>query len=98
MPGNFCFRVERNPDSRAIVERCEHDAVDALTEEVLDDFDLLVPIVLFHRSFPDDVDALLVPRLHRTGMDRLPELVRGALGNDGEAFLRRSGRRAGLCL
>ena len=49
-------------------------------------------IVLAQRTFPDDLDGELARRLDGAGVDRLPELVRRALGDDGDA------RRFGFAL
>src|SRR5262249_61837571 len=70
-------------DERVLVERREDDAVDVPRGESFDDLHLLFTIVFADRSLPDDVDAHAVPRLvarglHRAGVNRLPELVRGA--------------------
>ena len=40
---------------RAVVERSQDDAVDALAEEALDDLHLLLAVVFAQRSLPDDV-------------------------------------------
>ena len=61
-----------------------------------DDLDLLLAIVLAERALPDhlDVDALrlqLALGLDRAGVDGLPELVRGALRDDGDLVARLAG-------
>jgi hypothetical protein len=44
-------------DQGAIVERGEHDAVDSLRTEALDNLDLLLTIVLAQWPFPDNFDV-----------------------------------------
>src|SRR2546430_7954025 len=92
---------------RSVVERCEHDPADALTEKAFHDLHLLLAIVLAERSLPHDAHRRSLGRelargLDRPGVDALPELVRRALGNDGDrellvgagAAARREQRRA----
>src|SRR6185503_9954623 len=55
--------------------------------EVLHRLNLLIAVVLFEGSFPDHLDlgargGQFVPRLEGPGVDGLPKLVGGALGND----------------
>jgi hypothetical protein len=61
----------------------------------LADADLRLQIVFLERPLPDDLDVELFGGLGGTGVDRLPKLVRRALGDHGDAQLfRRSCRRA----
>src|SRR5262249_45816974 len=70
--------------------RRQHDGADALTGEALDDVLLFGAHVLLRRPFPDDLDvAVLLRRLQRPRVDRLPEGVRGPLGDDHDAVARR---------
>ena len=68
----------------------EDDPVDALARERLDDLHLLLAVVLAQRPLPEDLDgdALrgeVALGLDRTGVDRAPELVGRALGDEGDA-------------
>ena len=65
---------------------------DAARDGVLDLGDLRVAIVLAQRPAPRDVDAELLRRSPRPGMDALPEDVRRALRNHGDGHVAR--RRA----
>ena len=82
-PLRFLHRAHQG----AVVERCEHDPLDALAEKPLHDLYLLLPIVLAERSLPDDAHrrALgreLARRLDRPRVDALPEFVGRSLGDD----------------
>ena len=78
-------RLSHGADERLVVERREHDARDALRGERLHDVDLRFEIVFLERALPDDVDAELLRRLDRAGVDRFPELVRRALRDHRDA-------------
>src|SRR5207302_6012081 len=86
------LRLFHRSHQGAVVERGEHDAPDALTEEPLHDLHLLLAVVLAERSLPDDAHRCslgreLARRLDRPGVDALPEFVRRALGDDGDREL-----------
>jgi hypothetical protein len=76
-----------------VVERREHDGIDARADELLHDADLLGAIVLLERTLPEDFHVEFLPRLPRPGLDRLPEIMGRALGDDRDLFV--GGVRAG---
>jgi hypothetical protein len=59
-----------------------------LADEVLDNPDLAREVILDSGPVPEDFDAHFLARLYRAGVDRLPEDVGLAFGNDGDARLR----------
>ena len=74
---------------RVLVQRSQHDAVDFLRDECLDEVDLPIAVVLALGAFPKDIDRCafggqLLLRFDRPGMDRFPILMGGAFGNDGD--------------
>jgi hypothetical protein len=80
LPDRVLDRAQQGP----LVEGREHDATHAAADEVLDHGDLLGPVVLLLRTFEDHFDAELFGGHQRAHVDGLPELVSGALGNDGD--------------
>src|SRR4029077_4529319 len=86
------LRLLHRTHQGTVVERCEHDPPDALAQEPLHDLDLLLPVVFTERPLPDDAHRRslgreLPRRLDGAGVDALPELVRRALGDDGDREL-----------
>src|SRR5688572_12978500 len=83
-------RIPDRVQEGGVIERGEHDPLDAGRDEVLDDLDLLRAVVLLLGPLPLDLHAHPRPRLgvdlalglHRPGVDGLPELVRGPLRDD----------------
>src|SRR5215204_33924 len=71
-------------DERVLGRGREHDAVHAAVDGVLDDVGLPRVVGLLRRPLPDDLDARLLPRGLRAGVDALPEEVRDALRDDGD--------------
>ena len=81
------------------VERREHDPLDALADEALDDLDLLLAVVLADRALPDDADRRPGGRELGGGLlgadaDARPVLVRRAFRDDRQRQGRRATRRA----
>jgi hypothetical protein len=89
------LRLAQDRHERAIVERGQHDAVDPAREEVLHHLDLLVSIVLAHRTLPGHVRSQLAGSFDRPGVNRLPEFVRRPLGDHRDALARGRGRLGG---
>ena len=85
MPACLASNDRRN--QRRGIERRQHDAVDALGDEILHDVDLALAIVFEQRALPVDLDVAQLHSggLQRPGMHRLPEHVRRALGDHGDA-------------
>ena len=64
------------------VQGRQHDPVDPGGDRVLDELDLLDPVVLLLGPEPDHFHIpQLLGRLERAGVDRLPELVGRPLGD-----------------
>ena len=88
-------------NERFIVERREHDAIDAAADEVFDDLDLLLAVIFLQRTFPDDVygDALSGEfdlSLFGARVDGFPEFMGRAFGNDGDLIgIGRRGQNSG---
>ena len=83
----FALGVGHRRHERRGVERRQDDAVDALRHEIADDVDLPLAIVLEQGALPVNIDvAEFLGRLEGAGVHRLPEHVRRALGNHGDAI------------
>ena len=81
------FASSIGPHEGAIVERREHEPVDALAGESLDHLHLLFAVVLAQRPFPGDRDVQafglqFTLGLDRAGVDAVPELGRRAFRDD----------------
>ncbi len=74
-------RIRHRKPQRLVVRGSEDDARNTAAHEVLDLRDLGVAVVLPRGPFPDHLDAELLSGLDRAGVDRLPERMRGALGD-----------------
>ena len=68
----------------------EGDAIDVLVDEVVNDADLLAEIELSGGAVPEDLRAHFIAGLDCAGVNGLPEDVRLAFGNYGDAELRGS--------
>ena len=93
------LRFLDRPHERLLVERGEHDAVDALTGEGLHDLHLLLAVVLAQRPLPDQLDLQaggfeVACTLDGAGMHRTPELHVGRLRHDRDAQRAVPARRA----
>jgi hypothetical protein len=78
-------RLLHRADEALVAQGRKDDPADALRDEGLHHVDLVLEIVLAQRSLPHDLDAQLARRLHRAGVNALPELVGRALGHHGDA-------------
>src|SRR4029079_97769 len=83
-------RVINWSDEGGFIERREDDARDASTDEAFNLRYLRIAIVLAKRTAPDHLDAELLRRLVRAGMNALPERVARALRNHRYRDRRRS--------
>ena len=88
-------------DHRLAVLRCDDDPADAPADLSVHDADLREGVALAQRAIPNhfDVDAVagmeVVGRTHGATVDRLPELVRHSLWNDGNPIIGRNALAAG---
>ena len=86
----------------AIVQRRQHDAIDALRSETFDHLDLLLAIVFAQRAFPDHSHLVarrrkLTRRFDGAGVNAFPKLMRSALGDNRDGrFLFRTLRHGAI--
>ena len=72
-------------DQRLALGGGQRDAIDVLGDHRVDNLDLAAVVGLLSGAVPEDLDVELAARLQGAFVRGDPELVRGALGNDGDA-------------
>ena len=82
------------PHQGFVVQGGQDDSIDSAVDEILNQRQLLVPVVLFLGTLPNDLDAELPRGFDRTGVYGLPKLVGRSFGDHGDSkffppFLRR---------
>ena len=82
-------------DQRLALRRSERDAIDVLGDHRIDNLDLPAVVGLLRGAVPEDLDVELAACLQGSFVRRHPELVRGALGDDGDSLVLRTAAGSG---